>query len=376
MLSIFVNMTCFNNAEENISLSQNKNFIELLKNLILKNDIDIINNIISIVFNILCDSEIFLNTFLRDEFFDVFIFQLINILKSPRNIKVKGINGENSFILNDNNVIKNFLSLSELIVKSNSQDELLNKIEKILEVTCEIFNIQIKSIENDCLWVFYFFSKNYAEKNHNQNSLYNYDSIIQTFINKQVFAKLLAIDYSRDKLILENILNFFLNITNNNPGIVYHLLEIQILDYLEVPLSDKKVNLTIEKLILGFLTNIADSTDTNKHEIASSKLLEKIFERFNNNIVKYMTYLKYQMVRLIKILAQNCKFAIGSSLVKIKILEVIIKLLDESYLSIELMNDTLISLKSIFFSALPLKDFRWCGVRPNCSMAARCLAVP
>jgi len=353
-------MTSINNSEENIILSQNRNFVEAVKLLIFKGNDHTINNIILIVFNIMCDSEDFIIIFLNDNFFHFLIEEFLKAVKRPINNTVTGINNDKIFNITDINIIKNFLSLSELIVKSDIQFE-LSKIERILEIISEIININDDSVEKDCLWVLYYFSKNYANKRSNLNIDYNSAFIMQTFIDKGIFEKLIAIDYKKDKIILEKILHFFFNITKDNPGIVYHLLEIQILDYLEITLIESNKNYMIEKLIIGILTNIADSSDSNKQEISSSSLLQNIFDRFLEKKFHYNMNLKSEIVNLIHILANNCKFAIAASLVKIKILEVIINYLDETYMSIGLIRIILNSLKNIFLSAIPLKDLSKAG---------------
>lgn len=360
MLDIFVNMTSINTCHENTNLSQNRSFMQVLELLISKGNNYTVNNIIIIIFNIMCDSEDFITIFINDNFFESLIKEFIKAVKRPSNKTVIGLDNNKYLNFTDMNIIKNFLNLCESIFKADNELD-LSRIEKLLELVCEIIFIDEDSIIKDCLWILYYFSKNYVNRRSNIQNDYNFSYIMQTFIKKEIFEKLISIDYRKDKIILEKILHFFLNITKENPGIVYHLLQIQILDYLEISLIESNKNYSTEKLILCILTNIADSSDTNKQEIACSTLLHNIFDRFLEKKIHYNMNLKKEMVNLIYVLTLNCKFAIAASLIKIKILEVIINYLDETYLNIELLRNVLISLRNIFFSAFPLKDLSKSG---------------
>jgi len=344
-----------NCEEENSNLCKKKNFNELFKILLNRNRIGILNNIIIISHNLMCDSQEFICDLFNNEVFSLFLDKIVYLINNPINKKVYGINKEKEIFFIDSDVINNFINLCELIIRNESFPD-VNKLERMMEIICDILVSNNDNMsEKESLWILFYFSNYFSKMKTLNIKNQNFDFIFQTFIRKNIFNKLISIDYRKNVYILEIILNFFLNITLDNSGIVYHLLEINLLDFLKVVLGNNENNINYLNIVLGILLNISDSQDSNKQEIISSELLSFIFT-FILNRANVKLQIKIVVVKLIHKLSSNCKFGIASALIKIKIFEVIINIFENRYLDPNIIFLILESLRNIFLSAIPLKD--------------------
>lgn len=347
-----INKTAINSKEENLVLSMNDEFLYFLKNLMMRNNKEILENVMKIIYNLCIDSTNFIYKMLNNDIFDIYLKQFISLYKVPSNVYLDGMSKDRTLSFIDTNYFDNFFDISDLIIKLDSLPD-MSKIEKMLELVCEIINLEKEPIQKECLWILFHFSNKFAEKNKVANQTSIYDCIIQYFIRINLYQTLISLNYKNNQVKLELILNFIKNTTTDNPGIIYHLLDLQILDYLSMILIENE-NFQIFELIIKILINFGDATDSHKHQIITSDLMNKIFERFNTRRRIEMK-IKAEMVKLIEKFCRDCKFGNAAGLVKLNIFQVAIQFL-EDYMDTNTIYTILKSLKFIFTSSLPLLE--------------------